>query len=1286
MTTAHLMRKTGLRRKIVLALLVIGTIPVMVGIMVIYFIGTAKLKEAIGANFQGLATETARKVDLLMSNEIGDLEGLTRTLDISLAVGASNLHYERLTPDLINRQLSEASERWRQHDQDGLLFNSASSYLRNHIRGEQDEKSYLALFATDRQGALVASINHFPDYLHIKESWWKETYHGGKGRVLISDLVHEPAVQAFAVHISVPILDERTHQFLGVIKAIYNVDEFLKPSIYPVRFGKTGHAMLIDSAGNVIICPILPTGSHVTNAPLMQAVTSPQPGWIMAENDAHGGINSIVGFAPIENVNFIASQAGKSRWHSFVRQDPKELYTPVNVLLWYASVSGLLLIGTIVVLGAVVSKRLVEPVHLLHLGAERIGQGDLDHRLSITTNDEIEQLANEFNQMAVQLKESYTNLEQRVADRTKELTALNLIASTVNESLDLHEILEDTLAKVLEVMRVEAGAIRTLNEERRTLVLMASRGFQEKFAQDLQEVNLGEFIAGQVGQSGKPIVIENAAEDPRHREESRLIQIGFISIACVPIKSKERITGTLTLASRTPRIFSAQDLQLLSSIGNQIGTAMENARLYEREQQMVERLREMDRFKSEFLSNVSHELRLPLTAILGFSELLLDRIPGSLTEDQEEYIKNMQASGQHLLEIINNLLDLSKIKAGKMELHLTEFEIKDLVESVERTVTPLIAKKQLSLDTQIPADLPLVSADQSKVKQILLNLLSNAIKFTPSGGRVTISARRDTLKEQPCIAISVADTGIGIRVEDQSNIFDEFKQLDASYTREHPGTGLGLTITKRFVEMQGGNVWVESQQGRGSTFTFTLPVHVPVGEEQVTLQPQPIPMAAEPLGIYSPSHTPSETVTVPETGRPTILVVEDDLRVSQLLTLYLAQEGYQVEHAMDGDEAIEKAKALKPFAITLDIMLPKRDGWEVLQRLKLLQETKDIPVIIVSIIENRELGFSLGAADYFTKPIDRRALLESLKKHSLTTKVKRKPVNVLIIDDDPQILQLMTATLEAEGFGVIKTQRAEEGISLALEIQPDLIILDLLMPEVNGFEALRQLKQHPTAKNIPVIVSTAKDLTPEDRQLLTGQIREVVKKGSSFLEALREEIRKFEKLYPDKARMVDGLTGLYNERYFQNRLADEANRALRFRRKFAMILTNVDHFRELNKHYGAEAGDRILREMAELFRKNTRAANPFCRCGGSTFAVILTETTKEAAADVAEKMRAMVEQHPFPYREAFPNGRLTISVGVTSFFDDAENNEQLITAAYKALGKAKRQGGNRVVKAKREQA
>jgi diguanylate cyclase (GGDEF)-like protein len=1280
MTKLPPMQKSGLRRKIILALLVIGTVPVVVGIMVIYFVGTAKLKQAMGNNFQGLATETARKVDLLMSNEIGNLEGLTRTFDVGQVVAASNRRYQHLTPAQINEQLSESSARWKPQDQDGLLLNPASRYLKNYIRVNEKEKAYLALFATDREGALATSINHFPVYRHAREDWWKETYNQGKGQIVISDLVYEPTVKAFAVHISVPILEEHTHQFLGTLKAVYNVDEFLKPSIYPVRFGETGHAMLIDSTGKVIICPILPTGSHVTNAPLMQAVDSPQPGWVVAQNDAHGGINSIVGFAPIVRVNLITSQTGKSRWHSFIRQDPKELYAPINTLLWYASVSGTVLIGVIVVLGTVISKRLVQPVHLLHVGAERIGQGDLDHRLSITTNDEIEQLADEFNRMAEQLKESYSNLEQRVADRTRELAALNLIASTVNESLDLNEILEDTLIKVLEVMRVEAGSIRSLNEEHRTLVLMTSQGIPEPYAQPAQEVNLGEQIAGRVAQSGKPILIENAAEDTRYREESRLVQMGFLSIACVPIKSKERITGTLTLASRVPRVFSAQDLQLLSSIGNQIGTALENARLYEREQQMVKRLKEMDRFKSEFLSNVSHELRLPLTSILGFSELLLDQIPGSLTEDQEDYIKNMQSSGYHLLEIINNLLDLSKIKAGKMDLHVTEFKIKDLVENVKRTVTPLINKKQLILDTRVSGELPLVSADQSKVKQILLNLLSNAIKFTPSAGRITISAWANNMQERPCISISVADTGIGIRPEDQHRIFDEFKQLDGTYTREYPGTGLGLTITKRFVEMQGGSIWVESQQGKGSTFTLTLPTQVPTGKEEVAARALSVEAAAD----SSVVPTPSEVTKLTESSRPTILVVEDDLRVSQLLTLYLTREGYQVEHALDGDEAIEKARALRPFAITLDIMLSKRDGWEVLQRLKLLQETKDIPVVIVSIIENRELGFSLGAADYFTKPIDRRALLESLKKYGLMTKVKKMPVNVLIIDDDPQILQLISATLEAEGFGVIKTQRAEEGISLALEIQPDLIILDLLMPEVNGFEALRQIKQHPTAKDIPVIISTAKELTSEDKQLLAGQIREVIKKGSSFLESLREEIRKFEKLYPDKARMVDGLTGLYNERYFRNRLADEVSRALRFRRKFAMILTNADHFRELNKRGGAEAGDRILKEMAELLRENTRAANPFCRWGGSTFAVILTETAKEAAAEVAEKMRAMVENHPFPFREAFPGGRLTISAGVTSFFDDADNTEQLITAAYKALEKAKRQGGNRVVKAVRE--
>jgi diguanylate cyclase (GGDEF)-like protein len=542
------------------------------------------------------------------------------------------------------------------------------------------------------------------------------------------------------------------------------------------------------------------------------------------------------------------------------------------------------------------------------------------------------------------------------------------------------------------------------------------------------------------------------------------------------------------------------------------------------------------------------------------------------------------------------------------------------------------------------------------------------------------------------VAIAVSDTGIGIRPEDKGKIFEAFQQVDSSFSRDYPGTGLGLTISKQFLELIGGRIDVESEYGRGSTFTITFPMQG--ASKPSPAVPREIPRArtAEDfkpsvlaISDQTPAKRPAEINPAGSSTPPRILVVEDDPTVERLLTLYFNQEGYHVDHATDGEEAVEKAVLLKPFAITLDIMLPREDGWSVLQKLKQIPETKDIPVIIVSIIENRELGFSLGAADYFTKPIDRTAILESLKKFNLSSKIKRKPVNILVIDDDPKILELMSAILESEGYGVVRARQAMEGIDLAIEIQPDLILLDLLLPDISGFEALERLKLHPTAKNIPVIIFTARSLTEDDRARLNAKIRGVIQKGKSLRAALLTEIRKFEKLYPDKARMVDGLTGLYNERYLQNRLADESSRAIRIQLTFSLLLVNLDRFQSFNENHGVEAGNRLILETAKLLRKNTREANPLCRCGGSTFAIILTETTKPSAVLVGEKIRGIVENHLFASSEPpdpgpIPARHFTISIGLATFFEDGETPEQLMVHANQALDEARSQGGNCVVK------
>ncbi|MFQ5779205.1 MAG: diguanylate cyclase [Nitrospiria bacterium] len=1116
--------KKGLKRKLVLTILAVGVLSVAIGLIATAWTGTVALRETLGENFEGLANETANKVDIAVAREVADLRHMRSAEAIRTAVMESSHRYEGIPEEEIIQELKRAVEDWEKSDILGRakrLSGKASAFLIEAVTIGKKKEVQLATFVTDRRGVLVASTNPSIPYLHGQEDWWKSMMGMGVDDILLSNAYQDERTGHFVFDMAVPIFDrEASSERIGALKIIFELKGFLTPLIDKTRFGQTGHAMLIDSGGIVLACPILPTGMHIPQEALTETVTSLKPGWIIAEDDAHGGKNSIVGFSPIEGVTRLSLAYGGNRWHSFIRQSPDETYAPIYSLVRAILYAGGLSIGFLVIVGTFVSKGLVRPIQLLQDGAEQIGRGALDHRLDIRTGDEIEHLAKEFNTMAARLKESYADLEEKVRDRTVEL------------------------------------------------------------------------------------------------------------------------------------------------------------------REMVERLEEMDRLKSEFLSNISHELRTPLTSIIGFSELLLDQTPGDLNQEQMEYIRNMFHSGHNLLEIISNLLDLSKIRAGRLEIHPGLFQIRHLINTAKMTVAPLMEKNGIHLEEEIEERLPEIYADEGKIRQVFLNLLSNAIKFTAEGGTIKISGRTVALGGESFAEISVADTGIGIRQEDLGMIFDEFRQVDASYTRDYPGTGLGLPITKHLVEMHGGRIWVESEPGRGSTFTFTLPLRIPVEGQTETKK-----ISAEKT-ITRPPITGVKIEEGPATedvreDAPKILVVEDDRQASQLITYYLTQEGYQVVHAYDGEEAIQKARELNPFAITLDIMLPRKDGWHVLQELQSMPEAKDIPVIILSMVENRELGFSLGAVDYLMKPFDRRALLNSLAKLDLESKAKHKPVTILVVEHDPQTLEEIKGILAETMLGVISASEIEEGITLALEGRPDIILLGLTsFSDRYGLDLPHRLMKYPIIKNIPIIVYIQEELSREMEERLEGEIRKIIHyKGQSIREDLLFEIKKYEKLYPDKARMIDGLTGLYNERYLRSRLADEVGRAFRYKRTFSLIAANIDHFREYNQRNGMEMGDKAFRDIADVFRQNLRSADSVCRFGGATFFVLMTETIKRPATLVAEKLRRLVESLSFQRQDGQVKEHLHISVGVATFAKDAKTGEGIIDKALNALEKAKREGGNRVVDA-----
>ncbi len=496
---------------------------------------------------------------------------------------------------------------------------------------------------------------------------------------------------------------------------------------------------------------------------------------------------------------------------------------------------------------------------------------------------------------------------------------------------------------------------------------------------------------------------------------------------------------------------------------------------------------EANRAKSTFLANMSHELRTPLNAIIGYSELIEEELS---ERDDDEFIpdlKKIQTAATHLLSLINDILDLSKIEAGKMDLFLETIDVSALMDGVVTTVMPLVEKNNNMLEVRAGDGLGRMHTDLTKVRQTLLNLLSNASKFTEKG-RITLSVRRESVNGVDWLEFTVSDTGIGMSEEQVVRLFKDFSQADSSTTRKYGGTGLGLAISRRFCQMMGGDISVTSEVGKGSTFTVRLPATV-----------------------MKPSETAEEVHTQVEIKAPlaalgasTVLVIDDDASVRELVSRFLTKEGFNVRVAVNGQEGLRIAREFKPDVITLDVMMPGMDGWAVLTSLKGDPDLMHIPVVMMTIVSDKNLGYALGASDYLTKPIDRDRLVGILRKYEC----KRPICNILVVEDDTQTREILVRTLVKEGW---HAREAEDGLVALDKVKqemPELILLDLMMPRMDGFEFLAELRQLEGGRAIPVIVVTAMDLTPEDRLKLNGQVKQILQKGAFRQDQLLAEVRK----------------------------------------------------------------------------------------------------------------------------------------------------------------------------------
>ena len=737
---------------------------------------------------------------------------------------------------------------------------------------------------------------------------------------------------------------------------------------------------------------------------------------------------------------------------------------------------GIAALVLVVLLSLWISRDMLRGMAQLTAGFRRFGEGDFGAAIPVVSRDELGDLARQANQMAHSLQRLES--ERSHVDWLK--TAQADLSEQLRGELEPREVANRAIAMLCRHLECPVGALYWADPDG-VLRLLGQHALAAGEA--AQSLSLGEGLVGQAALQTEIIVVH--APTDQLRVTSALAAGSPRSIVLVPLLRIGKVSGVLELASLKP--WDPASTELLASVRETLAVALEVARsraelraLLTKTQRQAEELTRAGAYKSQFLANMSHELRTPLNAILGFTQLLHEGEVGPLNDQQRDFLGNVLTSSHHLLRLINDVLDLAKVESGKLDFRPESIDLAQTIGEVGAILRTTAAEKQVRVEIAVDSSIGRVVLDPARLKQVLYNYLSNALKFTPTGGLVTVRA----LPEGPeFFRIEVDDTGAGITAEDLRRLFVEFQQLDAGAAKKHGGTGLGLALTKRIVEAQGGTVGVRSTPGAGSVFHAVLPRRMK-GE---------LPAVSRPV------------VTV-NAGGPSILVIEDNATDEALIVKALTTAGYSVQTATTGAQALVKLREADFDAITLDLLLPDMSGVDLLARMRSESRTADVPVVVLTVVAEKGAVAGFRVADVLAKPLDVEALLAALRQAGVSPERRGA---VLVVDDDESCLKLMEATLGRSGYRTICRRDGEAGLKAAAESPLIAVVLDLIMPHLDGFEFLDRFRRTEAGQRTPVIIWTVKDLTSYDQARLRKTAQAVVMKGSDGAAGLVRELDAF---------------------------------------------------------------------------------------------------------------------------------------------------------------------------------